>query len=196
MELAELRNQIEALNKRILDCQRNLVKHPDMGSLRLQLQSYTKLRNQLEAQWVELANDLGKDVCTYFIQSTDDSRPSIRAVSDMLLAFQRSLTTVYDAIKSGPKERATTSKSVRNETSLEFGFTSPGSLMVTCTIQNRQISFWEDSLDTVNASSAIDAIYNIARANEANDILEYSKKFGRPAIRSVYSWVETHLNYD
>ena len=196
MELAELRSQIEALNKCILDCQRNLVDHPDTGSLRLQLQSYTKLRNQFESQWVELANNLGQDVCTYYIHSADESRPSIRAVSDMLSAFQRSITTVYDALKSGPRERANTSKNVREETSLEFGFTSPGSLMVTCTIQNRQMSFWEDSLDTVNASSAIDAIYNIAHAGEAHDILEYSKKFGRPAIRSVYSWIATHLNYD
>ena len=140
MELVALRERIEHLSIRIEELERDFLANPDVPSLGLQIRSYTRHRNELEDEWVRLAASKGHRVCAYHIHTRDETRPSVRAVSDMLTAFQKSFTAVYDGIKTGPdKLRASTTKTIRDATSFEFGFSSAGSLMVMLTIHNKQL---------------------------------------------------------
>jgi len=194
MELVALRDRIERLNSRIEELECDFLANPDVASLGLQIRSYTRLRNELEEEWVRLAAIRGHRVCAYHIHTHDEARPSVRAVSEMLSAFQKSFTAVYDGIKTGPdKLRAITTRTIRDATSFEFGFSSPGSLMVMLTIHNRQLSLWADNSDIDNTISTIS---QITRASNPDDILSHAQSVGTPAVHSVYKWIEAHAKHD
>ena len=194
MELVALRERIEYLTRRIDELEHDFLDNPDVPSLGLQIRSYTRHRNELEEEWARLAASRGYRVCAYHIHTKDDARPSVRAVSEMLSAFQKSFTTVYDGTKTGPdKLRATTTKAIRDATSFEFGFTSPGSLMVMLTIHNKQLSLWTDNSDI---DDTISTICKITQANNPDELLSYAQSVGTPAVHSVYKWIEAHAKHD
>ncbi len=192
MELVALRDRIEQTNRRLVTLNRDFVERPDIESLGLTIRNLTRHRDQLEVEWAKLANQMGKDVCTYFIYSDSGERASVRAVADILAAFQKSVATIYDGIKSGPKDRVPSSRALHDETDFEFGFTSPGSLMITFTVQARQLSFWEDE---VSVSDAVLKVHEMLKASSSFEILQIAQKYGRPAVRCVYDLIRMHLRH-
>lgn len=190
MELVELGNRIEIVNAQLQEMQAYYLANRHELAVDLEITSLKVHLEELEREWAQSANRLGKDVCTYYIWSDDNNRPSIQAVSEMLLAFQKSFTAVYDGIKNGPKDRANISSYVRDRTKFDFGYTSPGSLKVTFTVQHEQLQFWSDT------SVAIDLIHKMTRVDTESDIFYYADKYGRSAVFSVYDWVQSHLRYD
>ena len=191
MELVGLRHDIEDINQRLDEATRMYAHDPSREDLSFLIYSLTTQRDDLEMKWVDLAQSFGKHVCVYRIRADEEHRPSVAALSDMLGAFQRSVSVVYDGVINGPKRRARLSREVRDDTRLEFGFTSSGSLMVTMTVQKSQLSFFDDE----DATTAIDAVLGISQATESKDLLKYAENYGRPAIRSVYEWVCVHAQH-
>ena len=196
MELVALRERIEYVNKRLEELQRDFASDPDLLTLGLQIRNLTRHRDELEEDWVKLAGSLGHRVCAYRIHTPSGAQPSVRAVSEVLAAFQKSFTAVYDGKKSGTKKkklRANTTKAIRDITSFRFDFASPGSLIVMLTINKTQFELWDESADI---EKTVDTIYDISQADGPEGILAHVHQIGTPAVHSVYKWIECHAKHD
>lgn len=192
MELVRLHTRLEEVNGRIATLERLFVEHPKETSLRIQLNGLYRRRRELTSRWVEMEKNLGRNVCTYCILPETYDRPSLTAVTEMLSAFQRSFTAVYDGIVRGARQHARINKVIRDQTTFQIGHTEPGSLIVTLVIQENQLSFWrEDNTFT----RTCDVMFGMSRASQHADIDDYVHDIGALAVRRVYDWAKSHVDH-
>ena len=77
MELVTLRNQIEETNVLLTRLEHDMASYPQRDSLILQIESLTRMRSKLEAEFSAAADQLGMDICTYRIVGARERRPSV-----------------------------------------------------------------------------------------------------------------------
>ena len=191
MDLITLRNQIEDTNSLLMRLHRDLTSYPDRSTLLLEIDSLTRRRRQLESEFATAADQFGQDICRYRILGSAERRPSVRNVAQVLDAFQRLVTIVYDGLTNRPKERGRASAESIEQTDFEFGYSSPGSLVVNLIIPNERLLLRESDLD-----DAVTTVFEMARARSSKDILTYAERAGRASVRSLYAWVDTHIDSD
>ena len=188
MDLVNIRNRIEETNQILGQLERSLASNPHVESLALEIESLARQRDALEAEFASAANQIGKDICTYRITGIGDRRPTVQTITSVLSRFQRAVTIVYDGLVNGPKERGRVRAESYNITSFEFGYTSPGSLIVTLTISNDRLMFRGSDLD-----DAVTTVFDMACAKSTSDIRGYVDKVGYAAVQGLYSWVDSHV---
>jgi len=164
-----------------------LLTNPTETALGINLESLQKRQRALEEKFSELANRDYLDLCTYRI-ITNGTRPSIHAVTQTLTDFQSLFTTIFDAIKSGPKERAKISPDITLASSFEYGYSFISSVGFVLTMPNERLLVGSTDLDV-----AMNTIFEIAKAKERSEIASHAKKVGVAAIRQIYKWAGDHI---
>ena len=202
MELEALRESIAEVNSQILEAER-LILQTDREDYRdiltINLRSLKEERDRFEDEWEQCAKSVGKDVCVYRIEPQHGGGPDLAAVAEMLSAFQLSVTEIYAGLTNGPSERRRTNTKLRKATAFEIGFVSPGSLIVTLTLKEQQLEIFDDNEfddDYVTVRNAIDNLYEITTASTMKDMSRFADVLGRPAVRSVKSWLDTHARHN
>ena len=191
MELVALRNQIEETNALLARLERDLASYPQRSSLVLAVESLTRKRTKLEAEFSAAADRVGMDICRYRIVGIGERRPSVRSISEVLAAFQSAVTLVYDGLVNEPKDRGRVGVEVLEKTEFEFGYTSPGSLVVNLIVPNERMILRDSDLD-----DAVATVFEMSRAASPAEIRRYTKKVGRAAVRGLYRWVDKHIDSD
>lgn len=188
--LSEIQENLQDTNATIAQIEGAIAQDPSSPALHAMVGSLEKRRQSLEATFLAEADSLGIDVCSYRILG-ELSQQTIPALTSALSSFQNVVTVVYDAIKRRvPKERANVSAESRIESTFNFGYSFPGSLGFILTIPNERSSFGESSLD-----ETIHVIFQIARAQESSQILEFAEILGPASIRAVYKWAFAHTQF-
>jgi hypothetical protein len=166
-----------------------LAANPDDRKLRLQLANAKKRASKSEEYFLSSLEDRGIDVVNYRIEQPADEY-TIIGIAKSLLSFQNSLTAVYDAVTSGPKERATYSQAVRQKTLLEFGYSYPGSRGFVLTVNNNRNLLGGD-LD-----EAVDTLNEFFEISNTDDAIDASRKLGLGAISELYKWVDVNSQWN
>jgi hypothetical protein len=113
---------------------------------------------------------------------------AISAVARTLTDFQEWLTTIYDALKNGPKERDRRDAEAISTTRLNFAYSYAGSVGVVMTMPAEQLLIGETNLD-----KAIGTIFKLAKAKSTDEVAVFAKNLGPATIRRMYRWVTDHL---
>lgn len=153
------------------------------------LRSLQKRLEMLEKDFLEAAAARGMDVCSYRLFSDVVTRPSVAAVFGTVGDFQELFSTVYDAIKNGPRKKQVASPETYDESAFHFGYTFSGSVGVVLTFDNRQ-ALIETALD-----QSMKAILELASADTVDDVLLSSQTLGTPALRAMHKWAKEHVEY-
>jgi len=119
----------------------------------------------------------------------DETFP-ISVLGDTLKNFQTWLTTVFDAVRTGPKERARPSAEMVRQTTLDFGYAFAGSLGFVFTIPNERLLLGDTDLDR-----AVDAMFRMLHSQTQEELGHFAHDFGISAIRRMYDWANTHARY-
>src|SRR5437870_5824290 len=122
-ELLEIITQLDNTEAAIARTEQEMVRHPDERSLRLVLASLEKRQENLSSQFAVAASARGIDVCTYRLFDKLSARPNLRTFANTLRDFQELVTTVYDALRNGPKERIRVGVESLVNTSFGFAYT-------------------------------------------------------------------------
>ncbi len=188
-QLANAKVQLLETIARIDSEERALAAHPEHAhSVAASIRSLEKVRKQLETEFAEAASRLGRDICKYRIFS-DDGEYRLPTVASAVLDFQSAITTAYDAIKNGPKERARAGVDSVRESSFEVAYTLAGSLTFALVIPN-------DRLPGVDAATSLDqavsAVCELASARDPAAVSQFARRLGNATIRSVRKWAEWH----
>lgn len=187
--LTQIQDKLQQCIAELSQLEGTLALHPDSPALCANIRSLQKLQRNYEAEWLNETDKRGLDVCSYRLFTV--GAPTIYAMSTALATFQNMFSVVYDAIRGGPKERATVSRDVEQATSFTFGYTFPGSLGVVFSLPNsRLLPSMESGLD-----EAFNAIEELAHAQEPEAISKLAKTLGPAPIRATYRWAKDHADH-
>lgn len=187
-DLLDIREKLQDTSAAIVRLERAISLHPEALSLVGNLRSLNKRWTDLEADFHAAATKLEVEVCDYRILVED--QPSLMGISKLLLNFQNLFSTVYDAIKNGPKRRARLGVDVLNETSLGFAYTYPGSVGMVLTLSTEKRASDGPRLD-----HAIQSALSIVEASDSKVLAEQSNQLGVPSIRAAYYWASDQLRF-
>lgn len=162
---------------------RTIIEHPNVPSAHATLLTIQKRRENLEEQFLTAASEVGLDVCSYRIEYDLTRRPTIHAVTAALNLFQKTFSTVYDALVNGPKKIAKLSADVVEATALEFGYTFPGSLGIMMTLPNDRVLLGGTNLD-----DAMRTTLQLISPAAAEGVQDLAQRIGLPAVRLAQQW--------
>lgn len=164
-----------------------LLEAPGDKTILAMLESLGKRASKLEDSFLAVADSVGLDVCAYRLFSEGNARYSIHSLGSILQSFQMWFSTVYDALKNGPKLKAKISPEVLQESALDFAFSFTGSLGVALTIPSERQLFEND------LQRAMVKTVDMLRAEATDQINKYAEELGGAVIHSFHNWVDSHV---
>ncbi|MBI3621705.1 MAG: hypothetical protein HY208_05900 [Nitrospirae bacterium] len=157
-------------------------------TLLLELKSLKKRQQHLEGIFSELAHKSYLDVCTYRLFDDNGRRPKIASLTRALTDFQSLFTSVFNAVKRGPKTRDRISAEIAEQSAFAFGYTFVGSVGFALTIPNDRLMFGETELD-----KTMSVIFSLAKAENSESIVSIAQEIGIAPIRSLHQWAQDHV---
>lgn len=182
-ELRETQAELNRVEKVIAD-------NPGFESLSLDLFSLEKRQRRLEEELRTVADQQQIDVLDYRLMPADEGRIPLRAVTSALNDFQAAISTIYDALKNGIKQRGRLSAEIIQKSSFDFGYTFAGSLGVVLTIPNDREMFEDTDLDR-----AVETFFAGTKLQSTEDIRRFSQQIGIPSVRKLHAWARAHADY-
>lgn len=191
-DLFEIRRNLLDTHAAVEQTRRAIAEHPNRDSLLVTLESLNSRQRSLEQQFVEAADAVGLELCSYRLFGESDASPTLVALSEILGGFQSLFTKVFDAVKHGPKSHAIVSREIEQLTSMGFGYAFSGSTGLVLTIpRERQLVLFGDT----DLESAEQSILDMMRAQSSADIREVSRSFGLPVVRDLNKLSTSHVKF-
>lgn len=187
--LLEIQGRLHDTEEAIARQQRLVGSNPYDRRFGLELESLIKRQENLESSFNEAANADSLDVCRYRLIRDEGASFPIAALGETLNTFQSFLTTLYDALTSGPKATSRVSAEIIEKTRLDFSHTYSGSLGLVFTVANERLLFKSDLDRTV------DVMFKMLKVHSSASVLEYANQFGVAPIRKMYEWADNHGRY-
>lgn len=187
-DLIEIREKLQDTEAALTRAERSLAQNPKSETAALALDSILKRKDQLVKQFSEIAKDQALDVCSYRVFSEDQCSIKITSFANSLSNFQSLFTTVVDAIKNGPKERAKPDALIVSQTAFDFGYCFSGSAGIMMTMPDELVLIGENDFER-----SIKAIFEMARSESSDQIADFAKRLGIAAIRKLYRWTNDQL---
>jgi hypothetical protein len=157
--------------------------HPQYESLRIDIMSVQKLQRRLEEEFRSLTNEKQIDVVNYRLITAEQERVPILALTSALESFQWAISTIFDALKNGPKKRGRVSADSMQQSEFDFAYAGSGSIAVVLSIPNDRLMFGETLIDR-----SVDAFFSATQAETRDQILEFAHEAGIPSVRRLYEW--------
>jgi hypothetical protein len=186
-DLADIQEKLQDTIAMLAAMEADLARRPDSPALLLNYKSIEKRKRKLEEELATATAALGLEVCSYRILP-DAERVKVTGLTSAIGEFQNLVSMFYDALKNGAKQRAILSVETVQNTSFDFAYAFTGSVGFVFTLPNERTMFDNTFLD-----EAIRLIFEAARAEKPEDVLQFARKLGPAPIRSLYRWAESHV---
>ena len=188
-ELLALRNRLQETSSAITHLERSLAQNPDSPVVQFNLESVVRRFEQLESEFVGLADRKALDVCAYRLFTDEPEGPSIRGFSGALHEFQASFSSLYDAIKNGRRLRTVLTPDVDAATRFNFGYAYSGSVGVVLTISKERLLLGGNLLDDTVAT-----FFRLAKAPTHDEIKTIGRELGPAPLKAIHRWAKAHIS--
>lgn len=185
--IIEIQERIQGTVALLAEYEKAALRPGAPASLRVNIRSLEKLSSQLEQEFHEIAAHEELDVCRYRLL-IDRERPAFGSITRAWGQFQALFSSVYDAVKNGPKKRGRISKHVIAATQFGFAFTFPGSVGVTLTLPTE-----DDDADHLH--KAAEVLFEMAKSASVEEVAALVERFGIPPIIQLSRWVNAHVEF-
>lgn len=186
--LLNLKSQISEASKRVRELELALVQYPDYPSIEANLKTATRVLDCLHAEFLEVSQNLGIEVCSYRVFNSSDSTKAAVAFS-AIAGFQKLLSVVYGACKYGKKARAIVNDDILQQTEFSLGYSFVGSIGVTLTLPNDVDLFGDSTLE-----ASVDITFSLMQSRTAEEIQSLAFDYGTGAINALYQWAQLNAN--
>jgi hypothetical protein len=122
------------------------------------------------------------DVCYYRLVPEAMGSYGVGDVSSCLLSYQNLFSQVHDAIRNGPKQKATIGREAKEESTLDIAYTYSGSLGIALLVRSER-GFFDGSLD-----KPIDVMYQIMDIDDVDRVKDIAQILGRAVVKRVHDW--------
>jgi hypothetical protein len=164
-----------------------LARAPERTDLQTNLLASRKLARQSQEQLYRFAETRKIEVCNYRLLPESAERYSLQYVSGSFLQYQLLFSQIHDAKKNGPKIRATMSKDILEESSLEFGYSYGGSLGVVLLMQSDR-DLLEGKMD-----HSIEALFQVLDIDSRDAVRDVAENLGKAVVRRIHDWSDTNI---
>jgi hypothetical protein len=180
--IIEIQQRIEGTNALIAEYEKSALRPNAPPSLSINIRSLEKSKRELELDFEELARREELDVCRYRLLT--DAQPTLASVSSAWGRFQDLFSSVYDALKNGPRKQGQIAKHDLAATQFGFGFTFEGSVGVALTLPMKDAG--------TDLQAAVMAMFEMAKAQNAEALATFVERLGIPPIVRLKRWVKAH----
>jgi hypothetical protein len=186
-DVLDLREKLQDTAGAIARLRREVAASPADPALAWDIESLEKRQAKLEAELLAASEAMGLDVCSYRVVP-EQRRIKLAGLAGVLGGYQSLVSVFYDALKTGPKAKATVRAEVAEQTAFDFGYAFAGSAGFVFTVPNDRRLFDDSTLD-----ESIRLIDQIAKTERPEDILTHARRIGPGPFRVMYRWAEDHV---
>lgn len=188
--LRRIAQQLWETEAELARLQRAIAEAPEHDLLQFDLMSLEKRQRNLQEEFAEVARQEQIDVCDYrIIPETPDSYP-IAGIGQSLQRFQELFSIVFDAIKTGPKNRARIGADIAAQSTFNFGYIYAGSLGFSLTIPSERLLLIE-----TDAERAVDSLVSILQCDSSEALRKLVPTVGVASISRAYQFSAVHASY-
>lgn len=108
-------------------------------------------------------------------------------MAQSLLEYQNLFSQIFDALRNGPKERATLGREALEESSMEFAYSYSGSLGVVLLVPTERCLF-SGKLD-----ESIDALFQVLNIDSQSTVRDVARTLGRPVVKRIHDWSDANI---
>ena len=186
--LERTKSKILETNSIIEDLKRKLKLDPDNKFLLLSIESYKKVFDQLQSEYVEACSVHNLNNIFYRLFS-DTNEFSISGITDSLRSFQNIFSISYEVLKFGTlKESTRLRNDTKSATSLIFDYSYNGSLGIAMSAKNEQVLL-DSKID-----EALNLTLSLLDINRNEVLTEIIGKYGFSIYSLLLEWTESNLN--
>ena len=167
-----------------------IAEYPGEESLQITLASLQKKGKSLQEQFANEANNSFDDICDYRLIPETDSYLSISSIGETLQSFQYLYSTIFDAIRYGPKKRARLGPDVVANSTFNLGYIHAGSLAFLLTVPSERLLGVESDSDR-----AADLLGMILRSESHADVRGLVDTVGVATITRAFELSKVHSKY-
>jgi hypothetical protein len=186
--IVEIRERIQGTIALIAEYERAALRPGAPASLSVNIRSLEKLKAQLEEDFQEIATNEEMDICRYRLL-IDQERAGFGSITKAWNQFQLLFSSLYDAVKNGPKKKGRISKHDLAATQFGFAFTFAGSIGVVLTLPT------DRDADADYLDRAAEVLFEMARAGTVEEVAGFVERFGVPPIIQLNRWVKAHVEF-
>jgi hypothetical protein len=187
-DLLDLQEKLQDTLSVLQSARNHLAADPADMEFSLVVLSLEQRQESLEHTFAAIAAASGIDVCKYRLMRSEESYPA-SAFADSIKTFQTVLTVFFDALRNGPKHRASSGAEIVRQTTLDVGYVYPGSLGIAFTIKNEQQLF------STELDNSMKEILSLVHVSTPDELVAYSRKLGPAPIRKVHEWAGANARF-
>lgn len=160
--------------------------HPEDETYQINADAIRKRRADLERRLDTALRTSQSDLVHYHVERGSDRYPAI-AVAKALINFQELVTSVFDAIRTTPKQRYRPSVESIELSTLDLAMALPvGSIVVSMSVENERLIAVKSDLDLT-----FERVFEILNTRDAGDLRELVGDVGVASITKAYAWADT-----
>lgn len=153
--------------------------------VRLNLLSIRRHRDEVKAEIESYLSEQHRSFFVYRLFRSGEQKYPAKAVGGALEAFQDLLTAVYDALINGPKKRFRPSFTSVQDTMLEFGGATSGSVKIFLAADEERLL-----VDQTNLQRALSLVDRTLSAQDTDDLTNLAEIVGVASISKAYDWAQ------
>ena len=186
-----LQQKLQDAHAVITEVERELLKNPDSLMLRLELESLVDIRDDLQADFDELADAEWIDICKYRLFQESRNTISLNTYADSLYKFQRTFSSLYDAVRHGPRQSGHMPQDVRCATDFQFGYACAGSIGIVLMLDREGTLVDEGT----SLAETIDTFFQLTKDPSQDNIQRIGRRIGPAPLRSLSEWSYLHAHH-
>ena len=131
------------------------------------------------------------DLVQYQVERGDGDRYPVIAIGNAIIGFQELVTSVFDALRSAPKQRYRPSPDNLELSSLDLAMALPvGSVLVSMSIENDRLIAVKSDLD-----QTFERVYEILKTREPEGLRTLAEQVGIASISKAHDWAANTAQY-
>lgn len=164
-----------------------LAREPDRADLQTNLAASQKLARKSQDQLFRLSEIQHIEVSNYRLLPESAQGYVLPCVAQLLLEYQNLFSQIFDALRNGPKERATLGREALEESSMEFAYSYSGSLGVVLFVPS------ERGLFSGKLDESIDALFQVLNIDSQSTVRDVARTLGRPVVKRIHDWSDANI---
>jgi hypothetical protein len=157
----------------------------------INMRAIRKRRADLERRITTELRATQSDLIEYHVERKEIDRYPALAVAKAIAGFQELVTSVFDAIRTVPKQRYRPSASSTELSTLNFAMALPiGSVLVSMSVENDRLIAVKSDLD-----QTFERVFEILKTRESGALRELSQRVGIASIAKAHDWAASAAEF-
>jgi hypothetical protein len=189
--IVDLIQQLQDTDVVSAQMQRALAGSPNDAISLLNANAIRKRRSDLERRLSNELRTTQSDLVQYHVERASDDRYPVLAVARAISGFQELVTSVFDAIRTMPKQRYRPAPESIALSTLDFAMALPtGSVVISLSVENERLLAIKSDLDRT-----FDEVFSLLHSAGSDDLRGVAASIGIASIAKAHDWAESSSAY-